>query len=655
MEDTMFGPFCGKRVLRSIVPLLLCANVAAAQNGVGNGKVPVPDEASRKHAEELLREVYGPEYDAAKSSVQRAALAKKLVEQAEENRGNPVECFVLLRAAREMAIQAVDAKLALQATDRLATWYDVDGTTQRVDTFQAVGRAASKSSQFHALADQALPLIDAAVREDRFDAATRAGELGVAAARRARQYALAKQITERMKEVKQSASLYRAYQDAMVVLEDSPIDPSASLTAGRFLCFFRGDWRKGIPLLALAKDQDLQALAVRELKEPRKQENQVALADAWWDLAATREGREKEGAMLRAGAWYKLAETHGSSGLLNTKIETRLREIARLERPIPRLQPPAATVRTDRPLPANARLRFTLKGHQAGVNAIAFSPDGTMLASNGVKEAIRFWDPNTGTQLKAIAREGQDINNIAFSPDGKLLASVGAKEDRTIRFFDTSTDREIRTIAIQVQWLKPVVFSPDGAILAATGDGGKILFWEVESGKELMALAAHKHWAFGLAFSPDGQRLASGGCDRMVRIWDVQSGEKLQEFQGHQERIWSVAYTPDGNTVASSAGDKTIILWDPQTGRRRHTLEGHTKWVRQIAISPDGRVLASAGYDSTVRLWSIEDGKLLATLRCQGDNGFRCVAFSPDGKWLASGGSDHTVRLWELYPAAAGN
>ena len=113
-----------------------------------------------------------------------------------------------------------------------------------------------------------------------------------------------------------------------------PSHPAANLAAGRFLCLVKGDWARGVSMLALGSDPELKETAIKDLKGAATAAEQAALGDAWWDLAEKKEGQEKESLMLRAGTWYRQAEP-GLTGIARVKVGKRLEEIAKLGREVP--------------------------------------------------------------------------------------------------------------------------------------------------------------------------------------------------------------------------------------------------------------------------------------------------------------------------------
>ena len=146
---------------------------------------------------------------------------------------------------------------------------------------------------------------------------------------------------------------------ARVTLEKTPDDPEANLVVGKYLCFVKGDWDKGLPMLALGKDEALKALAKQELEGAASSTEQAKLGDGWWNLAEKQEGTAKKQIQARAGYWYQKA-LPGLSGLMKDKVEKRLAQVAgelspEADSTASRLRPPAAIA------PFNER---TAKMHQ---------------------------------------------------------------------------------------------------------------------------------------------------------------------------------------------------------------------------------------------------------------------------------------------------
>jgi WD40 repeat protein len=279
-------------------------------------------------------------------------------------------------------------------------------------------------------------------------------------------------------------------------------------------------------------------------------------------------------------------------------------------------------------------------------SALAFSPDGKVLATGVRDQLIRLWAMDSGKELRHWECHREAITSLAFTPDGKMLASRGW--DRTVRLWDVATGKPRHTWGGHQDEVLYLAFA--GRMLASADYGHTLRLWDPNSGNEriLEGAFAPNHWV-GLAASPDGRLLATTGDEKVgIRLWDVASGKPLHGLGVPDDAVGPVAFTPDGKRLAALDSKGTLALWDVDGGKgvRRLGPAGDDN-SRCLAFSPDGRWLATGGQDLEWRLWDVATGRPVHVL--QDRHHVWTLAFSPDGRTVASGTyPSPAVRLWEV-------
>jgi WD40 repeat protein/3',5'-cyclic AMP phosphodiesterase CpdA len=294
---------------------------------------------------------------------------------------------------------------------------------------------------------------------------------------------------------------------------------------------------------------------------------------------------------------------------------------------------------------ASAREIRRLQGHTGWVTSVAFTPDGTLLASGSNDKTVRVWEVASGRELTCLRGHEEPVTSVAVAPAQTLLAS--ASNDGTVRVWEMASGLELMSLQGHEVRIRCVAFSPDGTRLASGSNDRVVRVWGVASGRELMSLQGHEGPVTCVAFRPDGSYLASGSNDETIRLWAMADGQALRCLQGHQGWVTSVAFASDGMHLASSSDDGTVRVWSVDDGHELGCLRGHDGWVTSLAVSPEGAHLISSSTDRTVRLWDAVSNRELMRLKTYASWAMS-VAFGPDGMVLASGSEDETVRVWEV-------
>lgn len=301
---------------------------------------------------------------------------------------------------------------------------------------------------------------------------------------------------------------------------------------------------------------------------------------------------------------------------------------------------------------ASGNTLLVLQGHEARVNSVAFSLDGSRILTGSDDQTARVWDAISGKSLLILKGHDASVRSVAFSPDSAYILTGG--DDNTARVWDSSSGKSLWTLCGHSASVTSVAFSLDGARILTGSDDRTARVWNVTMIKSIMILHGHRSSIWKVAFSPNGTRILTGGgedninhrVDDSARIWDPVSGKSLLTLRGHQNRVSSVAFSPHGSHVLTGSWDKTARVWDSSSGECLLTLGGHEEGITSVSFSPDGTRILTGSDDKTARIWDAVSGQLILTLKGHADQ-VMCVAFSPNGSRIVTGSTDNTARIWD--------
>jgi WD40 repeat protein len=295
-------------------------------------------------------------------------------------------------------------------------------------------------------------------------------------------------------------------------------------------------------------------------------------------------------------------------------------------------------------------IQHTFTGHTNGVTSVAFSPDGSKIVSGCMDGTVKVWDSN-GNCLVTIPAHALPVTATVFSADGSFV--ISGSDDGTVRLWSAADGSAVGTLGGQNYFIGAVAISPDGTLCATAGGDETIQVRNTSDGSLVQTLAANTNYVSSLAFSPDSGRLASGGgpLDPTIKIWQIINGELLNTIPATTNGVMALAWSPDGLTLAAGGDsvEQKITFWSTNgtlQGFLPGTASWHTNGVTALAFSPQGNLLASGGRrpGNMVRIWTNNTGGIWTTgivvrtyLSTATNNNVECVTFSPDGTLVGYG------------------
>jgi WD40 repeat protein len=300
-----------------------------------------------------------------------------------------------------------------------------------------------------------------------------------------------------------------------------------------------------------------------------------------------------------------------------------------------------------------------LSGHSGAVNQVAWSPDGSLLVTAGDDGTVWLWDGMSGeehTSLQPVpsggssAASGRIVYSLAWSPDGSHIASGSG--DGYIRLWEVSSGENTLTIKAHEQHVTFLAWPPLEERLVSAGADGRAWVWNVARDNMVLSLP----YGFSYAdWSPDGENFAVGtqrgflditkdaalANPGLISVWDFKAGKPLFETHADKDENWGWAhleYSVDGRYILS----KTMLQWpditdangiyifDSQTGEIVRKLDtGKDTLLLMGGWSPDGQLVAGGDYEGTVYFWETSSGELVRTLTCLSWG--HIIQWSPDG------------------------
>ena len=281
------------------------------------------------------------------------------------------------------------------------------------------------------------------------------------------------------------------------------------------------------------------------------------------------------------------------------------------------------------------------------VTAVAFSPDGKLIATSGYHEVL-LWNVADHSLVRRIGNVAERVFDLSFHPDGSRLAIAAGTPGSLgeVKVFNVADGAVLADLVTVDDAMLGVAFSADGTRLAASGADRSVSVFEVATWKQQIRLEDHADWVLDINWSPDGSKLVTASRDKTSKVFDSKTGEAVSTFNGHGDVVYAAAFNHDGSQIVSAGRDKQLRVWNPADAKQARAIGGFGGDVLALKVLPENRVL-TGGADMHVRLHQIGDGKQLFDFAGSADWVY-CVDGHAGSKRGVSGSYDGGLRLWNL-------
>jgi hypothetical protein len=302
-------------------------------------RLPIPAEAARQAAEKSVRQKNALDIAAAKSPSEKLAMSDRLWPQATALKNDAATQYALMSISCQLAADSGRLQNAINRVESFADYFEINpwelkvqAVTKSVKAVQAVpaGQPSAAKIDGDAVVLKGFQLADEAMEAGQYDAASKAVKAVIPLAKK--DPIFLRELNAFAKEIERIKNRYQPIKKALDALKDNPDDPDANTLAGRWACFERRDWEKGLPNLAKSSNADLAKTAAKDIAGLPDAKGQLDVADAWWALAQKEESSSKTGMLTRAAYWYGRAQPNLVEAD-KSKADSRLKSIAGFDAP----------------------------------------------------------------------------------------------------------------------------------------------------------------------------------------------------------------------------------------------------------------------------------------------------------------------------------
>lgn len=307
--------------------------------------------------------------------------------------------------------------------------------------------------------------------------------------------------------------------------------------------------------------------------------------------------------------------------------------------------------------PSKPAISVSLLKKLEGVHALAFAPapSGSKVAVALENDEIRIIDASTRQTLRTLKGHPQPPRAIAWSDDGTFIAS--GDDSARIFIWNALTGEKMKTIIGHIRPIQHLSFNHSRTLLASTGNDDVVNVWNVSSGKKVAEIDGKGLNLYSACFSPKLDSLLVGTLAGGARTYRMTNdGAHIMNFltftnpSGQAHGVMDCGWSSDGARAVTAANDDLAVLWDMKTFKKLGSFRGHADWVVRASFSPNNKLVATSSSDRTVKVWDATTFQQVASIDNEGAVGSP-LCFTSDGKFLLTTGVDDNLEFYAVSPS----
>jgi WD40 repeat protein len=304
------------------------------------------------------------------------------------------------------------------------------------------------------------------------------------------------------------------------------------------------------------------------------------------------------------------------------------------------------------------RSQITFTGHQGTVRSVAWSPDGSMLASGADDKQVLLWGTDGVIQQKLA--HSVAVWALAWSPDSQRLVTGASNQ---VTFFQRTDGKVLMTLTPDGPGMvTSLAWTPHEQMQLVAGlTDNRAIVWNPVTYESQTTFTGHTTAVEGVSWDASGQTVASCSTGGVVRVWNAVGGKELHGlYLDAQLPMTAIAFAPAGTLLAVGGNDGIVRIWNGLACHKQKNgpfglqcldmplrLLASSNGIRTLAWSPDARLLAVGSVDGVLSLWFPEKQSQKPMMKLQMQDTIHSLAWSPDGKKLALAMA-HKVTIWNV-------